>query len=188
MTDESSAAQPLWASFQDVVEQLTSPLAQSAVERISEEVGRLDKSLAELRKDVNGAAVEQEDTARALRKQYEALARENQDLRRRLDTVGNDLAEQLRLNHKAQSAAAREDTAAVLSDVNRAAEESRSSATALGASVDERLTRLETSWAAAIEALRSRQSATERLARVTVVLLSLVLVVGVAGVVGVVLR
>ncbi|MEW1771798.1 hypothetical protein [Streptomyces sp. NPDC086777] len=183
MTDESSAAEPLWASFQDVVEQLTSPLARSAVERVTEEVGRLDKSLTALNKGLNGAAVEQEDAARALRKQYEALARENQELRRQLNTVKNDLAEQLELNHEAQLAAAREDTAAVLREVRRAAEETRSSATALEVAVDERLTRLGTSWATDIEALRTRQSATERLAWATVVLLSVALVLGVVGLV-----
>jgi chromosome segregation ATPase len=183
MTDEPSAAEPLWASFQDVVEQLTGPLAASTVERVAEEVGRLDKSLAELRKDLNGLAVEQDDAARALKKQQEALTRENQQLRCQLETLKDDLAEQLKLSHEAQSAAAREDTAAVLREVSRAIEEARSSSTVLEAAVGERLARLRTSWAADVEALRARQSATERLARVTVVLLSLTLVLGAVGVV-----
>lgn len=183
MTDEPSAAEPLWASFQDVVEQLTGPLAASTVERVTEEVRRLDKPLAELRKDLNGLAVEQEEAVRALKKQQEALTRENQQLRCQLELLKNDLAEHLRLSHEAQSAAAREDTVAVLREVGRAVEEARSSATVLEAAVDEGLAQLRTSWAAEAEALRARQSTTERLVRVMVVMLSLTLVLGAVGIV-----
>ncbi|MFD5836189.1 hypothetical protein ACFWHV_21855 [Streptomyces collinus] len=183
MTDEPSAAEPLWASFQDVVEQLTGPLAASTVERVAEEVGRLDKSLAELRKDLSGLAVEQDDAVRALKKQQEALIRESQQLRSQLEAFKNDWAEQLKLSHETQSAAAREDAAGVLGEVSRAIEETRSSATALDTAVGERLARLRASWAAEVEALRARQSATHRLARVTVMLLSVALVLGAVGVV-----
>jgi chromosome segregation ATPase len=164
MTDEIPAAEPLWVSFRDVVEQLTGPLAASTVERITEEVGRLDKSLAGLKKDLDGLAVEQDDNALALKKQQEALLRENQELRSQLEALKNDLVEQLKQIHEAQSAAAREDTAAVLRELSRAAEEART-------------------WAADIEALRARRSASERLARATVLLLSLALVLGAVGVV-----
>ncbi|GAQ65300.1 hypothetical protein [Streptomyces scabiei] len=164
MSDEIPAAEPLWASFQDVVEQLTGPLAASTVERVAEEVGRLDKSLAGLKKDLDGLAVEQDDNALAVKKQQESLRRENQELRRQLEALKNHLAEQLQQIHEAQSAAAREDTAAVLRELSRAAEEART-------------------WAADLEALRASRSASERLARATVVLLSLALFLGAVGVV-----
>ncbi|MFF4900774.1 hypothetical protein [Streptomyces sp. NPDC001068] len=176
--DEPPAPEPLWASFQDVVDQLTGPLAKSTVARVSEEADRVERALTKLRTSLDGTAEEQEDAVRALKRQQEALLRENQALRRRLESVGDGLTALLELHREAQAT----DTAAVVRELNRAEEEARSAGQARDTAAEERLTRLRASWGADMSALRDRQRASDRLARVTLALLSITLVLVAVGI------
>ncbi|MZF88208.1 hypothetical protein [Streptomyces sp. SID5643] len=171
MTDEPPAHEPLWASFRDVVEQLTGPLAASTIERVAEETERLDKSLAELRKGLSAVAVEQDDIARALKKRQESLLRGIEGLRGQLEA------------HETRSAAAHDDTAALLRELSRFTADARASTAALEAVVEDRLARFRTSLAVDVEAMRARQSATERWGRMTVVMVFLTFVLAAVGVV-----
>jgi len=203
VTDHAPGAEPLWASFKDVVEQLTGPVTRSTVELVSGEVKRLEQTLAGLKDDLTAATDQQEDAARRLDSKLRALTQENQELRARLVEAKADVAAALEHSQEVQAAwatAVREDMTAVLLAVDRAAQESRSREQALEGMLTERLAQLHASAAADTDALRAhadtmrrqleeelraslqavaaRQSSAERLSRATVALLCLALVLG----------
>ncbi|MEV5433420.1 hypothetical protein [Streptomyces sp. NPDC052701] len=205
MTEQNSDAEPLWAPFKDVVEQLTDPVVKSTLELVSRETKGIRGALAGLEDALAAVADRHESTARRMDVKLRALAQENQELRARLDDLKSDVTAALENGQELQTSLAavtHEDTRVILRELNRGIQESRSRERALDAALKEQLDRLRASAAADGDALRShvdtlrarlqeelhtslravaaRRSAVERLSWTTIVLLCLVLVLGTA--------
>ena len=177
----------MWASFKDVIGQVTEPIVTSTLERVSAEAGKLQEAIDKVGTDVAGVSITQDEIARKLRSQ---TTRHTEDLLTCIEQARKDLSACIEQKHQSLSAEVeghREDLAklgeTLTAPLKEIAEEIRDRDAVLRAELNELFKTAQTSFGVELQyfrtdaaALVTRMSAVERLTRIAVVL-SLVIAV-----------
>jgi DNA anti-recombination protein RmuC len=91
VTTTQQPDEPMWAAFQDVVKQITGPVADAAVDRVAEESRSLEGAIAKLTMTVSNLSAQHEDATRRARRQATQQAEDIQALAASIDLARTEL-------------------------------------------------------------------------------------------------
>lgn len=179
-----------WASFTDVIGQVTEPIVTSTLERVATETTKLKAAIDKVGADVVAVSIAQDETARKLRSQTTQHTTAMEDLFKRIEQARTDLSAGIEQTHQSLSAEAEENRQELAKlretltvTLKEIADEIRDRDAVFRTELDELVTAARTSVGADLQsfrtdaaALATRMSAVERLTRIAAVL-SLVIAV-----------